>query len=186
MMKKNNACALSLILLTILFSMAPAIAQGSDEDIAKISHCPICGMDRQMFAHSRMLIHYEDGTQFGTCSVHCAALEMAYHPGKIIEMIEVADYWTRHLIDAQKATWVLGGSKMGVMTKTAKWAFADQKEAQRFLDQNGGKIIDFETAMSETYSGMYEDTKMIREKRAKMKKGQMTKGAHHQGGHHMD
>lgn len=35
----------------------------------------------------------------------------------------VGDYNTKRLIDAEKAVWVIGGGKQGVMTKRAKWAF---------------------------------------------------------------
>jgi hypothetical protein len=42
-----------------------------------------------------MLIHYRDGSAFGACSLHCAALELAYRPGKIPVKIQVADYHTK-------------------------------------------------------------------------------------------
>ena len=81
----------------------------------------------------------------------------------------VADYNKKNLIDAEKASWVIGGKIPGVMTKTAKWAFADKKDAEAFIKENGGKLANFEDAMKATYDDMYNDTKMIREKRAKMK-----------------
>ncbi len=84
----------------------------------------------------------------------------------------MADYNKKNLIDAEKAFWVIGGKKPGVMTKTAKWAFADKKDADAFIKENGGKLATFEDAMKTTYGDMYSDTKMIREKRAKMKKMQ--------------
>ena len=65
--------------------------------------------------------------------------------------------------------WVIGGNKMGVMTKRAKWAFADETAAQSFIAQNGGNLAGFEEAIKATFEDMYQDTKMIREKR-KMKK----------------
>ena len=135
-------------------------------------------MDRHQFAHSRMLIHYADGSQFGACSLHCAALELAYHPGKVPTRIEAADLNSRNLIDAETAVWVVGGKRMGVMTANAKWAFADANAARQFVAENGGRIVDFETANSAAYADMYKDTLMIREKRKRMKKMQPEKISH--------
>jgi len=39
----------------------------------------------------------------------------------------VGDFGTKKLIDAEKALWVLGGSKPGVMTKRGKWALRRRK-----------------------------------------------------------
>ncbi|MGE5844934.1 MAG: nitrous oxide reductase accessory protein NosL, partial [Syntrophaceae bacterium] len=76
---------------------------------------------------------------------------------------------------AERATWVLGGSKMGVMTRNAKWAFLQRGDAEKFIAQNGGKMATYDDAMKASYEDMYADTKMIRDKRKMMK---MEKGAH--------
>lgn len=138
------------------------------EDTKAHSSCKYCGMNREMFSHSRMLIEYEDGTSVGTCSIHCAAVELSLSMDKSVKAIKVGDYNTKKLIDAEKAFWVIGGSKPGVMTKTAKWAFEKKEDAEAFIKDNGGKIAAFDEAMKAAYEDMYEDTKMIREKR-KMK-----------------
>lgn len=39
---------------------------------------------------------------------------------------------------------------------------------QKFVKENGGQIATFEQAMKASYEEMYQDTKMIREKRKKM------------------
>ena len=157
---------LMVLVIASLMILTPLIVYGND--IAQLPNCPICGMDRHKFAHSRMLIRYEDGSLFGSCSLHCTALELAYHPGKVPVSIEVADYGTHELVDAERAVWVLGGDKMGVMTTQAKWAFANRGAAQNFVDHHGGQIVDFETAISKAYADMYKDTHMIREKRRKI------------------
>ena len=137
----------------------------AQDDVAKHSSCPLCGMDRAKFAHSRVLIEYEDGSAFGACSLHCAALDIAVHMDKSPKAVWVGDYNTKLLIDAEKATWVIGGNKMGVMTKRAKWAFADKAEAEKFVQAEGGQLATFEQAIKAAYEDMYEDTRMIREKR---------------------
>lgn len=131
--------------------------------------CKYCGMDREMFAHTAMLITYDDETVVGTCSIHCAAIDLSVNIGKSVKSIQVGDYNTKKLIDAEKAFWVIGGSKQGVMTKKAKWAFEKKEDAEAFIKANGGKLSNFEEALKNAYADMYEDTKMIREKRKLMK-----------------
>lgn len=135
------------------------------DDIQQVPSCPFCGMDRQKFAHSRVFIQYDDGSVLGTCSVHCAGVDMAVKIDKTPVRIWVGDYNTKSLIDAEKAAWVIGGNQMGVMTKRAKWAFETREAADQFIKAEGGRIAAFEEGMKLAYEDMYEDTKMIRERR---------------------
>jgi len=151
-----------------LFSCAIVLAQ-MQEDIQKHPSCKYCGMDREKFGHSRMLVEYEDGTSLGTCSLHCMAVELAIHIDKTPKAILVGDYNSRILVDAEKASWIIGGSKMGVMTKRAKWAFGKKEDSEKFKAENGGDLASFEQAIKAAYEDMYADTKMIRERR-KMRK----------------
>ena len=121
-------------------------------------------MDREKFAHSRIYIEYDDGTTEGTCSVHCAAIDLALNIDKTPKAIWVGDYNTKKLIDAEKAFWVIGGSKTGVMTKRAKWAFGKKEDAEKLISENGGNLAVFDEALKSAYEDMYQDTKMIRGK----------------------
>lgn len=141
----------------------------SQEDTKAHPSCKYCGMDREKFSHSRMLIEYEDGSSTGTCSLHCTAIELSVNLDKSVKSIMVGDYNTKKLIDAEKAFWVIGGSKQGVMTKRAKWAFEKKEDAEAFIKENGGKIATLEEALKASYEDMYEDIKMIREKKKMMK-----------------
>ena len=165
-MKKSGlsvlAMALCLFILTTAFSQA-------QEDIQKHPSCKYCGMDRKQFAHSRILIEYDDASAVGTCSIHCAAVDLALHIDKMPTAVRVGDYNAKTLIDAEKAFWVIGGNKMGVMTKRAKWAFDKKEDAEKFVKENGGENATFDVVMKAAYEDMYADTKMIRERR-KMKK----------------
>ena len=76
------------------------------------------------------------------------------------------------MIDAERAVWVIGGKKPGVMTRNAKWAFADKAAAETFRQENGGRIGGFDEAIEAAYKDLGEDTKMIRERR-KMKRMKM-------------
>jgi len=157
--------------LAILFSFTNGTAF-AQEDIKKHASCPYCGMDRAKFAHSRMFIQYDDASTVGTCSLHCMAIELAIHIDKTPATIAVGDYNTKALIDAEKAFWVIGGNKMGVMTKRAKWAFGKREDAEKFIKQYGGNPATFDEVIEAAYVDMYKDTKMIRDKR-KMKRMRM-------------
>ena len=156
--------AMALCLLSAAFVLAQA-----QEDIQKHSSCKYCGMNRQTFASSRMLIEYDDASTVGTCSVHCVAVDLALNIDKTPKTMNVGDYNTKNLIDAEKAFWVIGGNKPGVMTKRAKWAFEKKEDAEKFIAENGGAITSFDEAMKAAYEDMYQDTKMIRDRR-KMRK----------------
>ena len=166
---RKSFWALSLT-MAILFIGTFALAQ---QDIDKHAACKYCGMDRKMFAHSRMLLVYEDGSELGTCSLHCVAVDLALNIDKMPKTIQVADFNTKNLIDAEKAVWVVGGDKPGVMSKRAKWAFEKKADAEAFIKANKGTLADYEGAIKASYEDMYTDTQMIRERRKakRMKQG---------------
>lgn len=129
-----------------MHAMPPAASGTSVEAPAD---CPQCGMNRTQFAHSRMLIVYQDGITSGTCSIHCTAHELEHSEGKPVKSLLVADYANKQkLIDAKKAVWVVGGSQKGVMTKEPKWAFEKKEDAEMFIKMNGGKLATFEEVLA--------------------------------------
>jgi len=150
--------------LVVTLSWGVVYSQPSG-DVGKHPSCPYCGMDRERFGYSRMFIEYDDGTTAGLCSLHCACIELALHIDKTPRTIWVGDYNTKKLVDAEKATWVIGGSKSGVMTRRAKWAFEKREDAEAFVKENGGDLTTFEVAIKAAYEDMYADTRMIRERR---------------------
>ncbi len=163
--KEGKVMKRNLFLLCIaLFYFVGGSFGFAAEDLTRHPSCPLCGMDRQKYAHSRMIIEFEEGTT-GTCSIHCTASEIAIHREKTVVNIRVADYLSRELIIAEKAFWVIGGKKAGVMTNRAKWAFKGETEAKRFIEENGGRRALFSEAMKATFEDMYEDLKIIRERR---------------------
>ncbi len=146
----------------MVFIGTSALAQ--PDDITQHPSCPYCGMDRAEYAHSRVYLQYDDGSSFGACSLHCAALDLGLKIDRAPQKIQVGDYNTKALIDAGTAFWTVGGNKMGVMTKRAKWAFEKKEDAEAYIHANGGVICGFEDAMKAAYEDMYQDTRMLREK----------------------
>lgn len=173
-MKKISICIVS-VMLSLL--MAVPVLWALDSDVKDFPACIHCGMNREMYAHSRVLIEYDNGSKVGLCSLHCAAVDLALNLDKTPSAIRVGDFGKKELIDAEKAFWVIGGSKPGVMTKNAKWAFADKTDAEKFMQANGGRAGGFDEALQAAYEDLGKDTKMIREKR-KMRKMKMMEHKH--------
>jgi copper chaperone NosL len=174
MMRRGILTGLAVAFFLLAGTFVLAHAQ---DDVQKQPSCRYCGMDREKFGHSRMMIEYDDGTSVGTCSIHCAAVDLALNIDKTPKALKVADNNTKKLVDAEGSFWVIGGNKMGVMTKRAKWAFEKKEDADKFVQENGGSLIPFDEAMKAAYEDMYADTKMIREKRKAMKT--KTEGGEH-------
>ena len=166
-------CWFAMIVAIAVVFAVPGIqsltATTAQTDLQAHPACEYCGMNRTKFAHSRVYISYEDGTTAGTCSLHCAAVDLALKIDKTPVSIRVADYNTKKLIDAENAHWVIGGSKMGVMTRRAKWAFADRAGADGFMAASGGSPAAFAVAVKAAFEDMYADLQMIRAKRKKMR-----------------
>lgn len=168
-MKRRSVAYLAVAVCLIFGGLL--IAQ-TKEDIDVHKACKYCGMNRGMFDFSRMLIEYDDGSITPTCSIHCAAVDLANNIDKAPKVIKVGDFNGKQLIDAEKAFWVVGGSKPGVMSKRGKWAFEKKEDAEAFQKTNQGSMASFEEAMKMSYEDMYDDTKAIRERR-KMKRMKM-------------
>ena len=75
-------------------------------------------------------------------------VELKANKGKPVKSLEVADLDSKKLIDAEKAFWVIGGDKKGVMTKTPKWAFARKSAAEAFIKKSGGRLATYKEALA--------------------------------------
>lgn len=137
-----------IIFTTCMLLLTVSAVIASDDDISRHRSCSYCGMDRKMYGYSRMLISYQDGTSSGVCSLHCAVTGMNANKGKRISSLLVADRNSHELISAEKAIWTIGGSKRGVMTPVAKWAFAAKEAAEKFVAAYGGSIVPWESALA--------------------------------------
>jgi nitrous oxide reductase accessory protein NosL len=144
-MKQRFIVLGSLAVVLFCIARTDAFAQSDIEDHRSCAHC---GMDRKAYGFSRMLIQYEDGALVGVCSLHCAVVEIGANQGRTVKTLLVADRDTRTLIDAEKAIWVMGGKKRGVMTQLPKWAFQTKAAAEAFIKANGGKVVSWEEALA--------------------------------------
>ncbi len=131
------------------------------QDIRDHKNCKTCGMSREMFSYSRVLIEYSNGTVSGTCGLRCAAVDLALNMGRVPEAIRAGDFNSRQLIDVHKAYWVIGGQKEGTMSSRGKWAFAKKEEADSFIAKNGGAAGSFHDALKASFEDLYSDLKLF-------------------------
>jgi len=147
------------------------------DDLAKYPKCPYCGMDRKQFHHSRMLVHYGDDLADGVCSLHCAAISLALNIDRDPKAIWVGDNAdaaaVKALSDADKASFLVGGSSRGVMSRRSKVAYSSATAAQAARATQGGEIVTFEQALQAAYADMAQDVAMIRKNRAERRKRAM-------------
>jgi copper chaperone NosL len=147
-MKGATMISKCINILCFLCVLAVPLIALPGSDIEQHRSCTRCGMDRKAYGYSRMLIQYEDGTEIGICSLHCAVQELDSRPDKLAKNIYVADRSTHMLIDAKQAVWVIGGSKRGVMTQVPKWVFETRAGAEKFVKTYGGKIVSWDDALA--------------------------------------
>jgi nitrous oxide reductase accessory protein NosL len=95
-------------------------------------------------------------------------IDIVLNTHRTIRDISVADYNTHEQIQAEKAFWVIGGDRLGVMTARAKWAFSTKAAAEDFIHRHGGRSASFEAVIQAAFEDMYQDTMMIQKKRRMM------------------
>ena len=154
-----------------------ADAKPQEDDLAKSPKCPYCGMDRKQFHHSRMVVHYSDDLYDGTCSLHCAAISLSVNLDRDPKALWVADNAaagdTKPLVDVDKASFLIGSSLKGVMTKRSKVAYGSADAAKAAQATNGGEIGNFDQALLAAHTDMAGDVVMIRKMRAERRKKMM-------------
>lgn len=151
---------LTILAAAVVAYAAPALGQPQD-DIQQHKNCKTCGMSREMFSYSRVLVEYSNGTTSGTCSIRCAAVDLALNMGRVPESIQAGDFNSRQLIVADKAYWVIGGNKGGTMATRGKWAFGKKEEADSFIAKNGGMTGTFHDALKASFEDLYSDLKLF-------------------------
>jgi len=156
-----------------------ADAKASENDIEKYAKCPYCGMDRKMFHHSRMVVHYSDDLADGTCSLHCAAISLSLNVDREPKALYVADNASaaeiKPLVEVGNATFLIGSKIKGVMTKRSKVAYSNADALKASQAANGGEPGNFDAALLAAYTDMAQDVSMIRKNRAERRMKMMMK-----------
>ena len=159
----------------------PKDANPLENELKKYPKCPYCGMDRTQFHHARHLVQYADDLVDGTCSIHCLAISLAINLDREPKAIYAPDNGSpeaiKPLVGVDQATYLIGGSTPGVMTKRSKVSFGSKDAAQAAQAKTGGELGDYAAALTASYADMAQDTLMIRKKREERRRHMMKKAS---------
>jgi len=106
--------------------------------------CVRCGMSLVKYyktSHAASQNH----TKYQYCSIHCLAEHL--DEGNELKNPTVVDVSSLEMIPVLEAHYVVGSKVRGTMSRVSKYAFKDLKDAQKFQEKNGGKILDFYGAL---------------------------------------
>ena len=136
------------------------------------SYCPICGMTLPMFYKTNHAAkHNHKDNQY--CSIVCAVEDAVVNDKKLTNF-RVVDNSTLKFIDSNKAFFVVGSKKPGTMSVVSKYAFGTKKAAENFVNQNGGKIMNFDSLYKLVEKSLSKDMAATKKRQAKaIKKGGM-------------
>jgi copper chaperone NosL len=133
--------------------------------------CPECGMMLPMFFKTNHAAEVNGKTE-QYCSIHCLTKKM--NEGEKLTGIKAVDNTTLKFIDATKAWYVFGSNKPGTMSMTSKYAFAQKADAEKFAQDFGGKVMNFDDTLAAVKSTLEKESAMISKKQAMMaEKGEM-------------
>lgn len=157
----------------------PKDANPLQDELKKYPKCPYCGMDRGQFHHARHLVQYADDLVDGTCSIHCLSISLAINldrePKAIYAPDNASPAAVKPLIEVDQATYLIGGSLPGVMTRRGKTSFGSKEAAAAAQARHGGELGDFAAALTASYADLAGDTLMIRKKREERRQHMMKK-----------
>lgn len=149
-------------------------ATPQDDDLGKYPICPYCGMDRRYFHKSRMLIHYAGEVPDPLCSLHCAVISLALNLSLDPKAIYVADnaalVTPYPLIDAEKASFLVGSGLPGVMTGKSKVAYGSRQAAMRAQEMHGGELLDLAQTLRTAFADLADDMDSMRRAREERRK----------------
>lgn len=164
------------IVLLLVFLVGTAFAEFSKTatDKAEILQqgvekewCPICGMKLTSYYKTNHAVELKDGNFKQYCSIRCLAFDYE-NIKESIKNILVVDVSSDKFIDAKSAYYVMGSQVPGTMTKVSKLAFKERKDAEKFKDEYGGEIVNFEIAFESALNSLNEDVAFFRAKKEKM------------------
>ncbi len=132
-----------LVTLTVaLFSFNKSVSNGK---IMGTSSCPVCHMNIKKFYKTSHAVVYNDGKKEHFCSITCLAKTLKER--KDIKSIYAVDASTNKLINAKRATYVIGSDVPSTMGRVSRLAFASKSSAEAFKKKHGGKIGNFSQAL---------------------------------------
>ncbi|MDA8165012.1 MAG: nitrous oxide reductase accessory protein NosL [Desulfobacteraceae bacterium] len=110
--------------------------------------CRVCGMYIDQNQRTAGELVLKDGTKLSTCGVACLLRVVQDKGGPdAFTSIQVRDWESGQLLDADQATYVIGSRIIPDMLP-GLIAFKDQQAAKAFAEREGGKLLDFTQALN--------------------------------------
>ena len=91
---------------------------------------------------TRLIFTTFDGNEVAFCSLPCASKYLNEHKANIKRM-QVADYLTTELVDADAAFYLVGSDAPPVMSYLSFISFKDIAVAEKFQKLHGGNLMSF-------------------------------------------
>lgn len=138
------------LLFLLFFCLLSGVALADEHaQGGKRESCKVCGMYIDQYIKSAAELVYKDGTIEHTCGVACM-LRVVDDEGGLdaFKSVQVHDWVSGKLVDAETATYVMGSSVIPDMIPNYI-AFAKKEEAGAFAAKKGGDVIDFAAAFAD-------------------------------------
>ena len=131
--------------------------------------CNVCAMHLVKYYKTSFAVEYKNGHKEQYCSFHCFA-EVHKNYSTKMKTIQVVDTNSLKLIDAKKASYIVGSSKEGTMSPVSIYAFSSKDEASKFKSEFTGELKTFDEALKIANENLAKDNEILDEKRAPMAK----------------
>lgn len=118
------------------------------EEVKERSGCNVCGMYIDIYHHTAAELVSKDGLRQQTCGMACLLRIVQDEGGpEAFASIKVRGWEGKELLNGDGATYVIGSRVIPDMIPNII-AFRSKKEAEDFLDREGGELLDFHQALS--------------------------------------
>lgn len=174
---------LTTLLSTLLFGMGEANTQVDFRAVSKAEatnvqsgknkdFCSVCGMTLHHFYKTNFAAN-ANGVEKQYCSIICLVEDEMVNNQKI-KNIRVVDNGTMKMIDATKASYVVGSDKPATMSSVSIYGFGTTDGAKAFIKSHGGDLKTFKDVYMMVKTTQAKDMAATRERQAMAaKKGEM-------------
>lgn len=139
------------------------VQKGKNKDF-----CPVCGMTLHNFYKTNFAAN-ANGNEKQYCSIVCFVEDEMVNNQKM-KNIRVIDNSTLKMIDAFKASFVVGSNKPATMSSISIYGFGTSEAAKQFANENGGDVKTFSEVYKMVKSTQAKDMAATRERQAKASK----------------
>jgi len=141
-------------------SEATNVQSGKHKDF-----CPICGMTLHNFYKTNFAAN-ANGVEKQYCSIICLVEDEIVNNQKM-KNIRVVDNSTMKMIDAKKASYVVGSNKPATMNSVSIYGFGTVDAAKKFVSENGGEVKTFDEVYKMVKSTQAQDMAATKQRQAK-------------------